>query len=212
MTASRFSRSRVSSALTAALVVGTSIAACAAPRRDASAPLATVSGELLADGSCRVTVNGAALFTPADRPRASYDAGPVADIAPAGYALHQLTCASADSDSTRSSDTHATDERMVMVTLYGREGAPLRIGRYTIREALETASDTTDVAARAGLAIFGAPVGSRDTSGAADEHHAGVRYLEARGGTLSITSVTRGADGDRVVGTFTARASPAWSM
>lgn len=220
MTASRFSVGQAATALAPALVFSMITWGCAAPHHDDdAASLAAVSGEFLADGSCRVMVNGAALFAATDRPRATYDAGPVADLAPTGYALHQLTCAPADADAHADAhaDTHAdmargADERMLIVTLYAPEGAPLRVGRYTIREALATTDDTANVAARAGVAVFGAPAGARGASGEREAHRAGVRYLEGRAGTLTISGVGRAADGEHVIGSFTARASPAWSM
>jgi len=191
-------------------------AGCAAPRRDDTTRDVTISGEFLADGSCRVLVNGAALFAATDHPRTTYDAGAAADLAPAGYALHQLTCAPSDAGSARGSDgrtTNAgTDERMLIVALYAHEGAPLHVGRYSVREALAAPDDTANVAARAGVAVFGAPPGSHDAMDNGNAHRAGVRYLEGRAGTLTISSVSRDADGERVIGTFSARASPAWSM
>ena len=216
MTASRFSPGHGATALALLLIFGMSAAGCAAPRRDDTASGVTVSGEFLADGSCRVLVNGATLFAATDHPRTTYDAGPVADLAPAGYALHQLTCAPSDAGSAHGSDARATndgtDERMLIVALYAREGAPLHVGRYSVREALAAPDDTANVAMRAGVAVFGAPPGSHDAAVTGGAQHAGVRYLEGRAGTLTISSVSRDADGERVIGTFSARASPAWSM
>jgi len=216
MTASRVSPLHCATALALLLIYAMTTAGCAAPRRDDTAPDVTISGEFLADGSCRVLVNGAALFAATDHPRTTYDAGAVADLAPAGYALHQLTCTPSDADSARGSDASATndgtDERMLIVALYAREGAPLHVGRYSVREALAAPDDTANVAARAGIAVFGAPPGSHDATGSGNAHHAGVRYLEGRAGTLTISSVSRDADGQHVIGTFSAQASPAWSM
>jgi len=220
MTASRFSPLHSAPGLALLLIHAMTTAGCAAPPRDDTASGVTISGEFLADGSCRVLVNGAALFAATDNPRTTYDAGAVADLAPAGYALHQLTCAPSDAGSAHGSNASATNdvtndvtnERMLIVALYAREGAPLRDGSYAVREALATPDDTTNVAARAGVAVFGAPPGSHDATGSANAHHAGVRYLEGRAGTLTISSVSRDADGERVIGAFSARASPAWSM
>lgn len=191
MTASRLSPLRIG-ALGAGVAIVIAIAACARGDR-AATPLVTVTGDFLADGSCRALVSGAALFTPGDRPHTTYDAGPVADIAPAGYTIRQLACAPAGARG------HA-GEPTVLVTLYARAGAPLHAGRYDIRAALATSADSVGPAARAGVAVFGAP--SMSSSGA------GVRYLEGRSGTLTITS----ADADRVVGAFSMRAAEAWSM
>ncbi len=216
MTASRISPPHGAAARALLLIVGMTAAGCAASRRDDTTSGVTISGEFLADGSCRVLVNGAALFAAADHPRTTYDAGAVADLAPTGYALHQLTCAPSDAASARGSDAHATndvtDERMMIVALYAHEGGALRVGRYSVREALATTDDTTNMAARAGVAVFGTPPGSHSPTENGTPHHAGVRYLEGRAGTLTISSVSRGADGEHVIGTFSARASPAWSM
>lgn len=216
MTASRFSPLHCAPALALLLIYAMTTAGCAAPRRDDTASDVTISGEFLADGSCRVLVNGAALFAATDHPRTTYDAGAVADLAPAGYALHQLTCAPSDAGSAHGSSGRATndvtDERMLIVALYAREGAPLHDGRYAVREALAAPDDTANVAARAGVAVFGAPPGSHDATVNGGAHHAGVRYLEGRTGTLTISSVSRDADGQHVIGTFSARARPAWSM
>jgi len=220
MTASRFSPLHSAPALALLLSYAMTTAGCAAPPRDDTASGVTISGEFLADGSCRVLVNGAALFAATDNPRTTYDAGAVADLAPAGYALHQLTCAPSDAGSAHGSNASATNdvtndvtnERMLIVALYAREGAPLRDGSYAVREALATPDDTANVAARAGVAVCGAPPGSHDATGSANAHHAGVRYFEGRAGTLTISSVSRDADGVHVIGTFSARASPAWSM
>lgn len=220
MTASRFSPLHSAPALALLLIYAMTTAGCAAPRRDDTASGVTISGEFLTDGSCRVLVNGAALFAATDHPRTTYDAGAVADLAPAGYALHQLTCAPSDAGSAHGSNASATNdatndvtnERMLIVALYAREGAPLHDGSYAVREALATPDDTANVAARAGIAVFGAPPGSHDATGRGNAHHAGVRYLEGRAGTLTISSVSRDPDGERVIGTFSARASPAWSM
>lgn len=216
VTASRFSPLHSATALALLLIYGMTTAGCAAPRRDDTASGVTISGEFLADGSCRVLVNGAALFAATDHPRTTHDAGAVADLAPAGYALHQLTCVPSDAGSARGPDASATNdmtnERMLIVALYAREGAPLHVGSYSVREALATPDDTANVAARAGVAVFGVPPGSHEATESGNAHHAGVRYLEGRGGTLTIASVSRDADGQHVIGTFSVRASPAWSM
>ena len=220
MTVSRFSPLHSATALALLLIYAMTTPGCAAPRHDDSASGVTISGEFLADGSCRVLVNGAALFAATDHPRTTYDAGTVADLAPAGYALHQLTCAPPDAGSAHGSNARATNdvtndatnERMLIVALYAHEGAPLHVGRYSVREALAMPDDTTNVAARAGVAVFGARPGSHDATVSGGAHHAGVRYLEGRAGTLTISSVSRDADGERLIGTFSARASPAWSM
>lgn len=208
MTASSiFPRDIGALALVLALVVA---AAGCTPARDHGADrgdrgvaaLVDVSGDFAADGSCRAVVNGTALFAPRDRPRSAYDPGPVADIAPAGYTLRQITCTRAGSDP--SLPPERAGERMVLVTLYARDGAPVRAGRYDIRSGVATADDSAGVSTRAGVAVFGAPsiVSARDAS------RAGVRYLEGRSGTLTLVSAAAGG----VVGTFTMRAGEAWSM
>lgn len=205
MTASlSFAERRVAAlvlALASATPTLTVAVGCAPPVRGAAADAAPVSitGDFLADGTCRAFVNAAPLFAASDSQRSTYDPGPVADIAPAGYTLRQLTCAPAGIDPALPPDR--ADERMVLVTLYAREGTPLRAGRYTIQAGIATADDTAGAAARAGVAVFGVP-GPRGATGA------GVRYLEGRDGVLTIT----GADGGRVVGTFSMRAVAAWSM
>lgn len=186
-------------ALTSALGCRASSADSRGPGAQGASSLASAHGELLADGSCRVTVDGAPLFTPGDVPRTTYDSGAVADIAPAGYGLHQLACAPGGVDPA--SPPERGDERMLLVTLYVRDGASLHLGRYVVRAGLADGSDTTGADSRAGIAIFG----SRATRGAS---RAGVRYLEAREGTLEITSV----EGAHVVGRFDVRAGTAWSM
>lgn len=206
MTASLlFAPGRRRAALVLASVVAVAVG-CTRPARDAgdAASLVAVTGAFLADGSCRALVDAAPLFMSSDGQRTTYDPGPIADIAPAGYTLRQLTCAPAGADATLPPD-HA-GERIVLVTVYAREGAPLRRGRYAIRAGL-AADDTAGVATRAGVAIFGAR-----TTASAGATGAGVRYLEGREGTLTITSVNPSADGDRVVGTFSMQAGAAWSM
>lgn len=178
-------------------------------RADHATSLVAVTGDFRADGSCTAVVAGAMLFAPGDAQRTSYDAGPVADLAPAGYTLRQLMCAPANADPALPPD-HAgerNDNRMVLVTLYAREDAPIRAGRYTIRAGLATPDDTVDVATRAGVAVFGAIDAAPGASSGA-----GVRYLEGREGTLTITTVGPGADSGRVVASFSMRAGTAWSM
>lgn len=170
------------------------------------APLVTVTGDFLADGSCHATANGVALFASGDRQRTSLDAGAVADIAPAGFTMHQLACAPADAEP---GTPDRAGDRAVLITLYARTGEALRAGRYAVRAGLADGDDAAGVATRAGVAIFGAPV----ASAAGGAGGAGVRYLEGREGTLDITSVdSTSADGAHVVGRFNVRAQPAWSM
>lgn len=183
------------------------LSGCGSPARDArgidmerAGALATVHGDFLADGTCRATVNGAALFAAADAPHSSQEEGAVADIAPAGYELRQIACAAADA---APSQPERTDERMVLVTLYVRAGSSLHAGRYVVHAGVADAGDTTGVASRAGIAIFGARASSDG-----EARHAGVHYLEGRDGTLQITSV----DSSRIVGRFDVHAGAAWSM
>lgn len=205
MTASLSSGPRRIAALVLALTVIVTIAVgCRRSAGDAAGDAAPVrvTGDFLVDGTCHALVEGAPLFAAGDGQRSGYDPGPVADIAPAGYTLRQLTCAPVGVDPALPPDR--ADERMVLVTLYARAGAPLRVGRFAIRAGLATTGDAAGAAARAGVAVFGA----LRPGGASGARRVGVRYLEGREGVLTITS----ADGGRVVGTFSMRAGAAWSM
>lgn len=208
MTASLFSCSSISlpgrAGRVAALALTFLFASCTRAARDAdhTPALVAVTGAFLADGSCQATVDGAALFAAIDRQHTTYDAGAVADVAPAGYAMHQLACAPADAEPGA---PDSGGERLVLITLYTREGSSLRAGRYTVRAGLATADDTAGAATRAAVAVFGVAIESGAPGGGSRD---GVRYLEGREGELTITS----ADSARVVATFSVRAGAAWSM
>jgi hypothetical protein len=175
------------------------VVSCAPAARDGgSVAVEPVMGTFAADGSCQATVRGVALFAATDRQHATYDAGGGAGIAPAGFTLHQLACAPADA---APGAPDRSGDRLVLVALYVPTGSSLRPGRFVVRAGIGGDGDTTGIASRAGIAIFGA----RDGGSAS---RAGVRYLEAREGVLDVTAV----DGARVVARFDVRAGEAWSM
>jgi len=194
----------LSLALTSALGCSASSADSRGADAQGASSIARAQGEFFENGSCQVTIDGAPLFSASDSARATYDTGAVADIAPAGYALHQLACAPAGADPALTPER--ADERMTLVLVYVRTGASLRPGRYVVHAGMAEGGDTVDVGSRAGVAIFGSrALGGAATGGAS---RAGVRYLEARDGTLEITRV----EGAHVGGRFDVRARAAWSM
>lgn len=176
------------------------LAACTASARPPARRTAhAVTGAFLDDGSCRVLVDGVALFTPADSARSAHVAAAAVNLAPAGYELDELACAPATGLATLPPDR--AGERALLVTIYVAQGTAARTGRYTVRGALASDGDTTGISTRAAAAVFGAP----DPDAAAQP--GGVRYLEARDGIVAVTHI----DSGRVVGTFALRALPAWS-
>lgn len=158
-----------------------------------------VTGAFLDDGSCRVLVDGVALFTPADTPRTAHIPAAAVNLAPPGYELDEIACAAneAGAGDALQLPPDRGDERALLVTVYAPQGGAARPGRYTVRGALAGDADTTGIATRAGAAVFGAHL--PDVGPGAS----GIRYLEAREGTVALTRL----DSDRVVGTFTLRAA-----
>lgn len=184
----------------AAAVLFVLAAGCTASARPpASGAPHVVTGAFLDDGSCRVAVDGVSLFAPADSARSGHVGAAAVNLAPPGYELDEIACAPAGTLATLPPDR--AGDRALLVTVYAAHGALARTGRYVVRGALAGDGDTTGIATRAAAAIFGAPMA--DSAGATG----GVRYLEAREGTVTLTRL----DGVHVVGTFSLRAAPAWT-
>lgn len=182
---------------TLALVVTLIDAACSPRERPATdaAHHALITGELRADGSCAASVDGDPLFTSSDSARGTMTRGSGTNVAPPGHELLELWCSPGD---TRASSTGPQGERALLITLYPRPGTALPPGHYPIVREVPTAQETT----AAGIAVFGAP---QRTSTAG---HAGVAYLAGDSGGVTISRV----DGAGITATFSARASPAWTM
>lgn len=197
MIVARHPRSRLVGSAAALLVLAAGCTASARPPATRSAH--AVTGAFLDDGSCRVLVDGVALFTPGDSARSAHVAGAAVNLAPTGYELDELACAPANALSTLPPDR--AGERALLVTIYVAPGTAVREKRYVVRGALASDGDTVGIATRAAAAVFGAP--GPDSTGPAG----GVRYLEARDGIVAITRL----DSEHVVGTFALRALPAWS-
>lgn len=171
----------------------------ASARPPVSGTAHVVTGAFLADGSCRVLVDGVPLFTPGDSARSGRVAAAAVNLAPPGYELDEIACAPAVALATLPPDR--AGDRALIVTIHVAHGAAARAGRYVVRGALASDGDTTGIATRAAAAVFGAPLpDSADAAG-------GVRYLEARDGSVTLTRL----DSAHVVGTFTMRARTAWS-
>lgn len=184
-----------------ALVLAAGCTASARP--PATRTTHVVSGAFLDDGSCRVLVDGAALFTPADTPRTTHVPAAAVNLAPPGYELDEIGCVAsgtAVSDTPQLPPDHA-GERALLVTVYAPEGSVARAGRYVVRGALAGDADTVGIATRVAAAVFGARLPD------AGEGGPGIRYLEAREGTLTFTRLESG----HVAGTFTLRAATAWT-
>ncbi|HEV2641765.1 MAG TPA: hypothetical protein VGT98_03625 [Candidatus Elarobacter sp.] len=175
-------------------------AACSAREQPASTSSQAIhiTGELLADGSCRASVNGAPVFAATDSARTVSLAGRAVNMAPPGHDMHELWCSPASADEPMIPDSPG--DRALLVALYPRAGAPPNAQSYSIvREVPSAGGDAA--AASASLSLF-------DPAHVTASDHPGIAYLAADSGTVTLTSV----DGTHVVGTFSVRATQAWTM
>lgn len=165
-----------------------------------------ITGELLANGSCRVRANGAEVFAPGDSARTVVIAGRAANMAPPGHDLYELWCAPADVAEPMVPDSPS--DRALVILLYPRAGAAPLPGHYLIaRDIPSSGGSATE--ARAGLSLFDPAHASTHASTAEQRRErAGIAYLAGDSGTVTLSRV----DSTRVVGTFTVRATQAWTM
>ena len=134
-----------------------------------------VSGELRADGSCTLTVDGE-VIADGRANRTDYEHDMEHGTAPDSISIHHI-------DSTDGGPTGQLPAWQFFITLPQPLGAPLRPGRWRIAEDATHPLDTH----AADFALFHPRFGKRV-------------HLESREGYLRLTQI----DSPRVVGTFTA--------
>lgn len=176
-----------------------SACACSTPHVVAQEPTVQITGEFLADGSCRVTVNGTPLFSESEKPRTIYLRGRALNMAPAGYDLHEIWCAPITAGEPMLPDQ--PNERAFFVNVYAPTGKLAPAQHYLIIHGLPRSSGSA-TAIRANVSLFG------HSTTAPTAESLGTSYLAGTAGDVTLTQV----DSTRVVGTFRALAVPEVTM
>ncbi|MGI8509076.1 MAG: hypothetical protein ACR2MQ_07100 [Gemmatimonadaceae bacterium] len=193
-------RSFASGSLCGAITIA-AFAACGSsvPHVVRQAPTVQITGEFLADGSCRVTVDGTPLFSESEKPRTSYVRGRALNMAPAGFDLHEIWCAPITAGEPMLPDQ--PNERAFFINVYAPTGKLAPAQHYVIIRGLPRSSGSA-TAIRANLSLFG------HSSTARTPTSLGTSYLTGTAGDVTLTQV----DSTHVVGTFRALALPEVTM
>lgn len=160
-----------------------------------------ITGEFLADGSCRVTVDGTPLYSESEKPRTSYVRGRALNMAPAGYDIHEIWCAPMSAGEPMLPDQ--PNERAFFINVYAPTGKLAPAQHYLIIHGLPRSSGSA-TAIRANLSLFG----HNSSATTAVEKPLGTTYLAGTAGDVTLTQV----DSTRVVGKFRALAVPERTM
>lgn len=158
-----------------------------------------IVGEFLADGSCRVTADGAPLFSESEKPRTVYVRGRALNMAPAGFDMHEIWCAPMTAGEPMLPDQ--PNERAFFINVYAPAGKLAPAQHYLIIHGLPRTSGSA-TAIRANLSLFG------HSSTARTAKSLGTSYLAGTAGDVTLTQV----DSTLVVGTFRALAVPERTM
>lgn len=159
-----------------------------------------ITGEFRDDGSCQVFANGAPTFQAPDSARTTYIRGATINLAPSGFDAHEIWCAPKSPEQPML-PLDASD-RVFIVMLYAPTGKLAEPRSYEVRLGLPT----PEVAPyRAGAALFGM---SQQKFNDTLQVRMGILYLAGTRGTVVIHTVSI----DRITGTFTIHAQPAFTM
>lgn len=151
-----------------------------------------ITGEFLADGSCKVTADGAPLYSDSEKPRTIYLRGRALNMAPAGFEMHEIWCAPPSGSEPMLPDQ--PNERAFFMNVYAPSGQLAVAQRYIIVRGMPTSSGRA-TALRANMSLFD-PKYSAGTGASGPA----TTYLAGAVGDMTLTQV----DSTRVVGTFKA--------
>lgn len=173
-------------------------------RAQSSPPLSKagveLTGEFRDDGSCQVFANGAPTFKATDSARTTYIRGATINLAPTGFDAHEIWCAPKSPEQPML-PLDASD-RVFIVMLYAPTGKLAEPRSYEVRLGLPS-PDTAPY--RAGAALFGM---SQQKFNDTLPVRMGILYLAGTRGSVVISKVST----DRIAGTFTIHAQPAFTM